>query len=58
VALTPLWQVEQLPGVTLSWLTVAGVQARVVWQSSQLWLVGKWLADFPVEILPLWQLAH
>ncbi|OIP11440.1 MAG: hypothetical protein AUK49_01005 [Betaproteobacteria bacterium CG2_30_68_42] len=35
VALDPLWQVEQLPGVTLPWSIVAGFHPLVRWQVSQ-----------------------
>jgi hypothetical protein len=34
-ALVPLWQVAQVPGVTLAWLNVAGSHAVVRWQVSQ-----------------------
>jgi hypothetical protein len=35
VALEPLWQVAQLPGVTVVWLKFAGRQTLVLWQVSQ-----------------------
>jgi hypothetical protein len=34
VALVPLWQVAQVPGVTLLWPDVAGFQPVVLWQVS------------------------
>ena len=34
---------------------LAGVQAVVVWQSSQAVLVAIWLLDLPVALVPLWQ---
>jgi hypothetical protein len=39
-------------------LKVAGVQAVVLWQSSQTLLVVKWVADLPVAFVPLWQDAQ
>jgi hypothetical protein len=30
VAVLPLWQLAQLPGATLAWLKLAGVQAPVL----------------------------
>lgn len=42
VALTPLWQLAQLPGATPAWLKPeAGFQPLVRWQLSQLAVVGK-----------------
>ena len=52
-AVTPLWQVAQLPGLTLAWLNEAGVHAAVLWQVSQLWLVAMWLVVFPRAVVPL-----
>jgi hypothetical protein len=60
VASVPLWQLKQAPA-TLSWFTLAGVHADVVWQFSQLLLEGMWLAGFAVTgpvlmlLVPLWQ---
>jgi hypothetical protein len=39
-AVVPLWQVLQLPAVTPLWLKVAGNQAGVLWQVSQLCVVA------------------
>ena len=40
------------------WLKVAGVHADVRWHASQDCVVGRWFAGLPVEIVPLWQVAH
>jgi len=55
VAVTPLWQLEQVPGDTLLWSNTAGVQAVVVWQSSQVLPLAMWVGDLPVAVVPLWQ---
>jgi hypothetical protein len=54
----PLWQVEQVPGATPVWLKVAGVQALVLWQLSQDFVVGIWLVGLPVAVAPLWQVEQ
>ena len=41
LAIVPLWQLAQPPGVTPEWLKVAGVHAVVRWQASQDSEVGK-----------------
>jgi hypothetical protein len=48
----------QVPGATPLWLKVAGFQALVLWQVSQEAVVGTWLADLPVAVLPLWQVEQ
>ena len=51
-----MWQVLQSsnsPCTSWYWLL-----AGLVWQSSQAAVVGMWLADLPVAVTPLWQLAH
>jgi hypothetical protein len=53
VAVTPLWQLLQVPGVTLLWSNTAGVQALLVWQLSQVLPDAMCDAGFPVAILPL-----
>ena len=58
VAVLPLWQVEQLPAVTVLWSKLAGSQAVVRWQLSQLCVVGTCVAGLPVAVLPLWQVAQ
>ena len=35
------WHVVQEPGVTPVWLNVAGIQPAVLWQLSQLAVVGR-----------------
>jgi len=40
LAVEPLWQVAQLPGVTPAWLKLAGTQPVVLWQLSQAAVVG------------------
>ena len=57
-AVTPLWQVAQLPGLTPEWLNEAGVHAEVLWQVSQLCVVAMWLAFLPRAAVPLWQLVQ
>lgn len=58
VAVLPLWQVLQLPGVIAVWLNVAGVHAVVRWHWSQLAVVGRWLAFLPAAVVPLWQVVQ
>jgi len=58
VAVEPLWQVVQLPGVTPAWLKVAGFQAVVRWQLSHEAVVGICDDGLPVAVLPLWQVAQ
>ena len=41
--------------VTAAWLKVAGVQAVVRWQSSQVLVVARCVAVLPVAVVPLWQ---
>ncbi len=53
VAVLPLWQELQVPGVTPVWLKVAGFQAVVRWQTSHAWVVGTWVAVLPVAVVPL-----
>ena len=53
VAVLPLWQVAQEPGVTVAWLKVAGIQAVVRWQVSQEAMVMTWLTGFPLAPAPL-----
>ncbi len=54
----PPWQVEQ-PVVIPVWFIVAGTKLVVlVWQVSQLFVVGKCAADLPSAFVPLWQLAQ
>jgi hypothetical protein len=31
---------------------------KLLWQESQAWVVGKWLAGLPVAWLPLWQVEQ
>ncbi|MBM4337684.1 MAG: hypothetical protein FJ108_17495 [Deltaproteobacteria bacterium] len=57
VAVAPLWQVAQAP-VTEAWSNRAGVQAVVVWQSSQVLALWMWFAGLPVAVVPLWQVAQ
>ena len=53
VAIDPLWQVAQPPGVTPEWLNVAGVHAVVRWHTSQDSVVGRWFEGLPVAVVPL-----
>ncbi|MBK6804319.1 MAG: hypothetical protein IPG84_05370 [Betaproteobacteria bacterium] len=57
-AVVPLWQVAQVPAATPVWLNVAGVQAVVRWQVSQLCDVGTCVAGLPFAVVPLWQVAQ
>ncbi len=55
VAVVPLWQEEQ-PLVMPAWSKVlAGSQAVVAWQTSQLLCEGMWPGGLPVAVVPLWQ---
>ena len=54
----PLWQEAQVPGATLLWLIVAGLQPVVLWQESQAAVVGRWLPGLPLALVPLWQLEQ
>ena len=58
VAVTPLWQLVQLPGATVPWSNTAVVQVLVEWQSSQVLPLGRWFAGLPLALLPLWQVAQ
>ena len=58
LAVVPLWQLEQVPGATLLWLIVAGVQAVVLWQASHDAVVETWFEVLPLAVVPLWQLLH
>ncbi|MBI1403161.1 MAG: hypothetical protein GC147_08110 [Porphyrobacter sp.] len=53
----PLWHETQVP-LAEAWLKVAGVQPVVRWQSSQVFVVLRWFADFPVAVVPLWHEAQ
>ena len=53
-ALAPLWQVKQA-AVRPVWLKCAGFQAVVVWQSSQLSGVWRWVGVLPGTLVLLWQ---
>ena len=57
VAVTPLWQLTQVP-VTPLCVKVAGVQAVVPWQVEHSAVVGICVADFPLALVPLWQLEQ
>ncbi len=58
LAVVPLWQVEQVPGATLLWLMVAGIQAVVRWQLSQDAVVMTWFDFLPLAVEPLWHVAQ
>ena len=58
VAVVPLWQLPQLPGVTPVWLKVAPAQLDVLWHASQEAVVDTWPAGLPVAVVPLWQVAQ
>ena len=53
VAVLPLWQVAQLPGVTLVCLNEAGIQAVVRWHVSHAAVVCMWFAGLPEATLLL-----
>jgi len=57
VAITPLWQLAQGPLTTL-WSIRACAKRVVVWQVSQLTVVGMCVLDFPEALMPSWQAAH
>jgi hypothetical protein len=42
-----------VPGATPVWLKVAGIQAVVLWQVSQAWVVGMCVVGLPVAVVPL-----
>lgn len=45
--------------MTWLWSTVtAGLQRRVLWQASQVLLVGMCDEDLPVAVVPLWQFTQ
>ncbi len=50
-------EVRRYPGVRRMAI-VAGTQAFVVWQSSQVLPETMCVADLPVAVLPLWQLKQ
>jgi hypothetical protein len=55
----PLWQVEHWFATTVCvWFHLVGFQAEVLWQLTQLTVVGTCVPSFPVAALPLWQLAQ
>jgi hypothetical protein len=56
-AILPLWQLAHVPETAL-WLNRAFCHEVVVWQSSQVLLVGIWFDDLPPAIVPLWQALH
>jgi hypothetical protein len=58
LAWTPLWHVEQVPGVTPAWSNRAPTKLVVLWQVSQLAVVGTCVAGFPVAVTPLWQVPQ
>lgn len=53
IAVLPLWQVLQLPGVTPVWLNVAPAQLDVLWQESQEAVVVTCPDGLPDAVLPL-----
>ena len=44
--------------MTWVWLKRLGTQALVLWQLTQLAVVGTWLAGLPLAWVPLWQLVQ
>ena len=57
-AVVPLWQDEHVP-ITWRWSTfVAGFQAVVVWQASQVPLEPMWATFLPFAVTPLWHEAQ
>ncbi len=44
--------------MTELWLKLAGIQALVVWHSSQTFVLETWAPGLPVAVPPLWQLEH
>src|SRR5512140_2155971 len=58
VAMTPLWQLEQVP-MTWAWSTFdAGFHALTTWQASQTFDVKMCVAFLPLAFTPLWQFAQ
>ncbi len=57
MAVTPLWQEEQVPE-TAAWSKLTEVQLLVTWQSSQVLELEIWLAPLPVADTPLWQVEQ
>ena len=58
VAVLPLWQLAQVPGVTVRWLKPAGTQALVRWHESQDAVVATCPLGLPLAMLPLWHEKH
>ena len=62
VAMMPLWQVAQLPGVTVTELCSVVLAKLTVdlWQLSQDGheVVGIWLLVLPIAVVPLWHVAQ
>lgn len=55
----PVWQLAHLPATgAWLWFQVLGFHPAVVWQLVQLRLVWMCVVDFPLALLPLWQLAQ
>ena len=56
----PLWQLAHCAvTVTCVWLKLEGFHVVVVWQAMQfVAATGTWVADLPVALLLLWQLAQ
>ena len=40
------------------WLKLAGNQADILWRESHEAEVAIWVADLPLALLPLWQVAQ
>ena len=57
VAITPSWQLEQVP-LAFEWSKRAPSQVNVLWQSSHSNVVCIWAGCLPVAITPLWQLEQ
>ena len=55
LAVVPLWQELQVPGATMLWLIVAGVQPDVRWQVSHEAVVVVCPEFLPLAMVPLWQ---
>ena len=54
VASAPLWQLEQMvAAVNVLWSTLAPVQRLVLWQETQLAVVGTCVVGLPVAWVPL-----
>lgn len=60
LAWVPLWQLAQLvEALKLPWSgDLAGIQARVPWQVSQVACVARWLDGLAGAEDPLWQVWH